>query len=307
MKEKYSVLIPENLAIKKPDKKLLELINRKEFNDKVLYKKNSSFHKISVIENEVGRFLHFKNTYQAGFINTPFYKGNLPYINYFLIPYLMNKNIKKILLIGLGTGKLVKDYSSLFDNLEKIDVVDIEENILEIAQSYFDFEPPESFNFYLQDGRIFLRQTKTKYDLIVVDVANNDGIDERFLSSEYLNEIKKVLKKDGIFVSNLCSSAEFENPKNTFLTSTIEKYENVFKNNQIYKGNYSDKVYYKAFFDIEERVIDVTNVIIISSDKYSSNNIKTPLNKVDFNKFESLKVNIYCYLNDLYSNEINKK
>lgn len=185
MKEKHSVLIPEMLAIKEPKPELLELINNKKFNDKVLYKKNSAFHKITVVENEAGRFLHFKDTYQAGFIDTAFYKGNLPYINYFLIPYLMNKNIKKILLIGLGTGKVVNDYAFLFEKLERIDAVDIEENILEIAEEYFDFKKPQGFNFHLQDGRTFLKQNKTKYDLIVVDVANNDGIDERFLEEEY--------------------------------------------------------------------------------------------------------------------------
>ena len=79
------VLIPEELAIHKPKKELLEIINNKTFDDKVLFELESDFHDIKVIENEVGKFLHYQDTYQAGFINTKFYKGNLPYINYFLI------------------------------------------------------------------------------------------------------------------------------------------------------------------------------------------------------------------------------
>lgn len=298
--KKYSVLIPENLAIKKPDKKLLEIINTTKFNDKVLYEKESTFHKISVVENEIGRFLHFKNTYQAGFINTDFYNGNLPYINYFLIPYLMNPKIEKILLVGMGTGKLVKDFEHLFENLKQIDVVDIEENIVDIAENYFGFKGFDKFNFYLQDGRIFLRQSKTKYDLIVVDVANNEGIDSRFLEDEYLSEVKRCLKKDGIFVSNLCSSAEFKSSKNKFLPFILDKYRKVFKNVQVYRGDYSDKVYYKSFFNLEERVIDVTNVVFISSNKFSEKNIEYSINIDAIKKFNEVKVDIQHYLDDLY-------
>ena len=289
------ILIPENMAIKKPDIKLLKIINKKKFNDKILYEIKSSFHKIKVIENEVGRFLHYKDTYQAGFINTNFYKGNLPYINYFLIPYLMNPKIEKILLIGLGSGKIVNDFEFLFDNLKTIDVVDIEENILNIAQTYFDFKPDEKFNFILQDGITYLRGNKKKYDLIVADIANNDGIDLRFLSDEYFAALKHSLKKTGIFVSNMCASPDFNNPENIFFKEFFPIYRKNFKNNFIFKGEHSDTIYYKVFFNLTERVIDITNVIIISSDKKYQ--IKEDENLI--NKIKKLNINIEEYIKDI--------
>ena len=108
------IVTPEELAIHKPQKELLKIINNKTFDDKILYQKESDFHSISVVENEVGRFLHYKDTYQAGVINTDFYRGNIPYINYFLIPYLFNPSVEKILLIGMGTGIIVNQYEKLF-------------------------------------------------------------------------------------------------------------------------------------------------------------------------------------------------
>lgn len=287
-------LIPEELAIKQPKRELLKIINEKKFKDKVLYETKSAFHDIKVVENEIGKFLHYNNTYQAGFIDTYFYKGNLPYINYFLIPYLMNVKVEKILLIGFGTGKIVSQYEYLFENLERIDVVDIEENILKIATEYFEFLPSSKFNFILQDGLIYLRQNKTKYDLIVVDVANNDGIDLRFLSDEYFENIKKSLKKSGIFVSNMCASPEFENAKNKFIKKYFPLYKKNFKQIHVFKGNMSDRVYYKSFFDIDERVIDVTNVILISSEKHEK--IRKKQENVD--KILTLGINIEDYLKD---------
>ncbi len=303
MNNEEFVLIPEELAIKKPKKELLEIINNKIFNDRVLFELESDFHNIKVIENEIGRFLHYKDTYQAGFINTNFYKGNLPYINYFLIPYLMNPKIKNILLIGMGSGKIINDFEFLFEDLKSIDVVDLEENITNIAKNYFNFKESDKFNFILQDGITYLRNNKRKYDLIVVDVANNDGIDLRFLSDEYFKIIKKSLKKDGIFVSNMCASPDFNNKKNKFFTEFFPKYNKFFENNLIFKGNYSDKIYYKCFFDINERVIDITNVIIISSDKKYKINEENKLIK----KIAKLNINIENYLKDYYNNLIETK
>ena len=293
MNNKETILIPEELAIKKPKKELLEIINNKTFNDKVLFELESDFHTIQVIENEIGRFLHYAETYQAGFINTDFYKGNLPYINYFLIPSLMNEKIENILLIGLGSGRIVIQFEKVCENLKTIDVVDLEENIVDIAKNYFGFKPSEKFNFILQDGLTYLRHNKKKYDLIVVDVANNDGIDLRFLSEEYFASIKKSLKKNGIFVSNMCASPDFENKKNIFFKEFFPIYKENFNHNFIFKGDTSDKVYYKAFFNIDERVIDITNVVIISSDKKYSISKNTE-------KIEQLGIDIKQYLNDCY-------
>ena len=286
------IIIPEYLAIHEPKEELLEIINNKEFDDKILYEKQSDFHNIKVVENEVGRFLHYKDTYQAGFINTPFYKGNLPYINYFTIPYLINPDIKDILLIGFGTGKIVNDWEKLFDNLKSIDVVDIEENIYDIAKDYFNFKKSDMVNFFLQDGIVFLRENTKKYDLIVVDVASDDGIDERFLDDEYLALIKNSLSINGIFISNLCSSADLNHRENKFFKSLIQVYKSYFKNLFVFKGDESDRVYYKAFFDIDERVIDITNVIIISSDSQMA--ISS-----DYAKIHGLGINIENYINDL--------
>lgn len=293
------IIRPEDFAIHEPDDELLKIINEKEFKDRILYEKESDFHDIKVIENEIGRFLHFKDTYQAGFIDTPVYKGNLPYINYFTIPYLINSAIKSILLIGFGTGRIVNDFEVLFDGLECIDAVDIEENIFDIAQKFFNYKKSAKVNLILQDGLVYLRTCRKKYDLIVVDVASDEGIDDRFLENEYFDLVKNCLTKDGIFVSNLCASPDFENPKNKLFKRIKEIYGQNFQNNLIFKGNTSDLIYYKAFFGLNERVIDTTNVILISSQKNMQ--LRRP-DKSDKDKFDKIGINIGLYLDDFSQN-----
>ncbi len=284
-------IIPEDLAINKPDKTLLNKMNKTDLKEKVLYKIDTDFHSISVVENKFGRFIKYKDTYQAGYIENEFYKGNLPYINYFLIPYLVNPNIKTILFIGLGSGIILKQYQTLFKKLKKIDIVDIEEYIFPVAEKYFDFKLSDKMNFYLQDALIYLKNSKQKYDLIVVDIADNEGIDERFTTNEYFSSIKNHLTKNGIFVSNMPSSRDVFNKKNKFILDLIKKHKDIFTDTKLYNGKTSNEIFYKVFFNIDKEVLDITNLIIISSNK----EIKFKQNVKDI---ENLNVNITKYLED---------
>lgn len=285
-------IIPEDFEIHKPDKLLKKKMDEIKINEKVLFKKESDFHSICVVKNHIGTFLKYLDTYQAGFIDSKNYKGNLPYINYFLIPYLMNYKIESILFIGFGSGIIINQYEKLFNNLKRIDIVDIEENIFPIAQKYFNFEISSKMNFYLQDALIYLKTTKKKYDLIVVDVADNVGVDERFLEEEYLKLIKTHLKKNGLFVSNLPSSRDIFNKKNKIILDLIKKYQNNFSYIKLFNGETSNKIYYKSFFDIDEIVLDITNLIFILSDK----NWKI---SDDYSKLKELNIDIKPFVEDI--------
>ena len=207
-------IIPENLEIHKADETLEKIINNTRIKEKLLCKIKSDFHDIYVVKSEMGTFLKYKDTYQAGIFDTKHYKGNLPYINYFLIPYMINKNAKKVLFIGMGSGKIINQYEILFDKLIQTDIVDIEEYIFPIAEKYFNFKKLDKMNFYLQDGIVFLKNAKTKYDIIITDIAGNEGTDSRFTGSEFFEIVKQRLSKNGIFVTNLPSSRDIFNKKN---------------------------------------------------------------------------------------------
>lgn len=284
-------IIPERLALRKPKKELLKKTDV-SIKEKILFKKETNFHSIYVVENNFGRFIKYLDTYQAGYIKTKEYQGNLPYINYFLIPYLMNKNIKDILFIGFGSGIVINQYEKIFEKLKRIDIVDIEEYIFPLAEKYFNFKRSDKMNFYLQDAIIYLKTTKKKYDLIVADVAGNVGIDERFVSEEYLGLINIHLKTNGIFVSNMPSSSDILNKKNKFVQNLIKKYNNYFKNINLYNGKTSNRIYYKTFFNTDEDIFGITNLILISSNK------EYKISK-DFENIKKLNIDILSFIEDL--------
>lgn len=285
-------IIPENIEIHRPDNSLEKIIKSTKIKEKLLFKVKSDFHDIFVVKNNSGTFLKYKDTYQAGIFNTKYYSGNLPYINYFLIPYLINKKISKILTIGLGSGLVINQYEKLLNKTEAIDIVDIEENAPVIAKKYFNFKQSSHTNFYLQDAIVYLKSNKKKYDLIIVDVAGNEGIDERFVQEEYINLIKCHLYKKGIFVSNLPSSRDITNNGNKLILNTLKIYEKYFSNINVYNGETSNKIYYKTFFNIDNPVYDITNAIIISSNEKQ-------IIKDDGRISQVLNIDINEYLKDI--------
>lgn len=295
------VIIPENIMKKQDvDLESVAVACIRMAEDEILFETESPFHSIAVCENSIGRFLRYGISFQAGKINTPVYKGNIPYLNYFLLLYILRKNAKKILLIGFGIGLLVKQFEKIFKNLEVFDVVDIEENILPIAKNYFDFEESEKFHFHLQDALVYLRNNKTKYDIIITDVAGNEGIDERFFEDDFFKNIKKSLKKDGVFAFNSCANTDFDEDEKTFFGYTVKKYKEHFKNFAVFNGMTSDLTYFKTFFDIDKRVLDVTNAIFFASDKDFEKKMFANISDNDLAVISSLGVDIKPYSKDLH-------
>lgn len=296
---------PELFTIKEPTQEQLDIFYQQRFNDKTLHEVDSDFHDIRVIENEIGRFLLFDATYQAGIINTDFYSGNLPYINYFLLPYLLNQDIKNILLIGMGTGKIINDYEKLIPNIESIDIVDIDPDVVNIAQEYFGFHSSEKTDIHLQDGRVFMRNSEKKYDLVIIDIAGNYGIPFRFMTSEFLEEVKGALSEKGMIISNMFGSTDFEHKNNVMLKALKRTYESVFSKTSIFRCDYSDSIFYRAFIGVDYRIIDTTNILFLASNWHDENLLSYNAGMFE-QAFKKLGIfNLKSYVNDVYKDNIN--
>ncbi len=302
------IIPPEKFALKEPLQEDIELFENKIFQDKILYEKESIFHKISVVENEIGKFLKFDDcTYQAGFISHDFYSGNIPYINYFLLPVLQNPDMKNILLVGLGTGKVVKDFENLLPNLKHIDIVDIDPEITSIATDYFDFKQSDKTQIHIQDGRVFIRESKNKYDLIIVDVAGDEGVPYRFMTEDFFVETKNALAENGCFVLNSFGSYLLDKEENVVPRCVLKSLEDVFSDISTFCCNYSDEIFYKTFYDKDYRLIDITNIIYFASNGQMFDNICEKAQE-KASMFDNIGVlNIEQYAKDLYKKKINTK
>ena len=152
------------------------------------------------------RMLMINGINQTKIINIPdaFTLWNYPH----LISYLSHIKPKEssTLILGLGGGSVVNELKKRFN---KIDVVEIDPRITEIAQKYF-YLSPSNLNFTTDDARNYLRKTPKKYDLVVYDLLTGETQPNYVFTVEALGELKKTLNKNAAIIVNYQGIAQGE-------------------------------------------------------------------------------------------------
>ena len=74
----------------------------------------------------------------------------------------------RIAILGNGAGTTARAYAKYFPET-LIDAVEIDGELFEIGERYFDMRPREQLRLYAEDARPFLRRTDERYDAIFVD------------------------------------------------------------------------------------------------------------------------------------------
>ena len=136
--------------------------------------------------------------------------------SYFLqfLPYAMNPDGKRCLMIGLGAGVIPRWYESRGITT---DAVDIDPAVFEVAEQYFDLKLQG--DKFVQDARYFLQTATRTYDYIILDVFNGDTTPAHLLSQEALALIRDRLDQNGILGINLVGSLG----GNSFMTASVVK------------------------------------------------------------------------------------
>ncbi|MEX2468430.1 MAG: fused MFS/spermidine synthase [Pseudohongiellaceae bacterium] len=130
---------------------------------------------------------------------------------------LLNPDPQRVLVIGQGGGSIPMALADLFPDAV-IDVVEVDEAVVRVAEEFFFFEETENMRVYVDDGRPFIKRAGLRgetYDLIVLDAFSGDYIPEHMLTLEFLEEVKAIMAEDSVLVAN------------TFSTSRLYDHESV--------------------------------------------------------------------------------
>lgn len=109
---------------------------------------------------------------------------------------------RSIAMIGLGGGSLAKFcYRHLPDTA--ISVIEINPHVI---AHRLDFSvPPDDHRFTvsLADAADFVKETDQKFDVLLADGFDIDGLPERLSTREFYDDCYQLLHPGGIFVANL--------------------------------------------------------------------------------------------------------
>ena len=173
----------------------------------LVYQTDTPYNSLNVVDNHARgvRTLWLNSMpHSATYLNDS-NKSVFLYTDYFHLAFVFNPKIENVLFIGgggfSGPKKFLEDYTKI-----SVDVVEIDSQVVDIAKNYFDLKDDPRLNVYVEDGRVFLSRTDSKYDLIVLDAYSKTYAPFHLLTLEFMESIEEHLKPNGVLVSNLISS-----------------------------------------------------------------------------------------------------
>ena len=167
--------------------------------EKQLFSGNSDCQRIDVLESvEFGKFLALDGDILFSEKDEFIYDEMVTHV-----PMAVHPKVKQVLIIGGGDGGVAKELTQ-YASIEKIDVVEPDEMLVEVCREHFPelacglLDP--RVNVYYQDGLRFLRNKTEEYDLIINDATDPFGHTEGLFTKEFYGSCYKALKEDGIMV-----------------------------------------------------------------------------------------------------------
>lgn len=110
-------------------------------------------------------------------------------------------NPSKILVLG-GGALTLPSALALRNPRAKITVVEINSDLIKLAPAYFNYTPSPRIRVMVADAAKFIQQTRSTYDLIIVDIYNNLTIPPSFCGIAFANQLSRVLVTNGMVATN---------------------------------------------------------------------------------------------------------
>ena len=131
------------------------------------------------------------------------------YSKMMFLSYLLRPHPEKVLIVGLGGGCLVH-FLRHYDPQVKIDIVEIDPVVVEVADRFFGVGTGGNVNIITQDGFDFFKTAQATYDVIYMDAflkpsaaTDDTGVDLRLKTTKFYKEVQEKLALDGVVVFNI--------------------------------------------------------------------------------------------------------
>lgn len=118
------------------------------------------------------------------------------------------------LVLGVAGGSVIK---TLVDEIHfegQITGVDIDPEIIKIANEYFKLDEIKNLNIIIDDAFEFVLKTKDRYDLIIIDIFQDTTMPNFLFEKFFIDRICFLLKNKGVVLFNtmcLTAAANFRN------------------------------------------------------------------------------------------------
>lgn len=179
---------------------------------RIIYEKDSAYHQINVMEDGLNRYLRFNRSFQGGMVLKNPFESPFLYTSYAHLAFVFNPNIRRVLLIGLGSGTIPKRFIRDYPDVVA-DSIELDPAVVDVAKRFFEVREDGRHRIIVQDGRVYLRRAEAKYDLIILDAYFAEGIPFHLATREFLEIVRDRLTPGGLVVSNIIGALEGQNSR----------------------------------------------------------------------------------------------
>ncbi|MFC7046858.1 spermidine synthase [Halobacteriaceae archaeon GCM10025711] len=164
------------------------------------------------------------------------------YTRYFHLPLLFQDEIDvdRVLFIGGGGFSGPKRFVHEYPNAT-VDVVEIDPEVIDAAKEYFAVNESDRLRIHNEDGREFVENSDTKYDVIVLDAYRKDRVPFHLTTLEFMESLEAHLDEDGVMVANVISGES--GPGSEFYRAELKTMQAAFP--QVYSFPTSDTPFLK--------------------------------------------------------------
>ncbi|MGZ9736143.1 spermidine synthase [Flavobacterium sp. GNP002] len=131
--------------------------------------------------------------------------------------------MKHILVLGVAGGSVIKTLVDEIKYKGKITGVEIDQEIIKIANTYFKLDEVKNLEIVIDDAFEFVLKTKTKYDLIIIDIFQDTTMPNFLFETFFINRVCSLLKSHGFILFNTMLLNESQNLRNKKYVSEFYK------------------------------------------------------------------------------------
>ncbi|MBP4139232.1 MULTISPECIES: spermidine synthase [Flavobacterium] len=158
--------------------------------------------------------------------NTNYSYGSLQRILRYGLRNIGYGNILKmdhILLLGVAGGSVIKTLTDEVQYPGKITGVEIDPDIITIANQYFKLNEIKQLEVVIDDAFEFVLRTKDKYDLIIIDIFEDIKMPNFLFESFFSAHLCSLLKNRGYILFNTMILDEEHNVRNRKYIAEIDQ------------------------------------------------------------------------------------
>lgn len=222
-------------------------------NQEILYQKFSLYGNLVVTRTE-GQLNFFEN-------GIPLFNTGDPQTREETIHYAMiqHPDPASVLILSGGISGTLEEI--LKYKPDRIDYVEIDPLVIKLGERFLPESGLNDNRVHVKalDARLFVKQTEDRYDVIIVDLPDPENTQiNRLYTLEFFYEVKRILKKGGIFSLSLSSQENYMSLATKRLNASIFKtLKEVFLNVLIIPAggqNFFVASEEKLTYDISERI-----------------------------------------------------